>query len=119
MSFEWFVARRYLTARRKQAFISLISGVSILGVAVGVMALIIALALMTGVQTELQQHINAYTAHVYIYKLGDQGFTDVRSDLDRFSTLPGVDGAAPAVRTMGLILSDGNPQPQPVDLWGI
>ena len=44
MSFEWFVVRRYLTARRKQAFISLISGVSILGVGVGVMALIIALA---------------------------------------------------------------------------
>ena len=39
MSFEWFVARRYLTARRRQAFISLISGVSILGVGVGVMAL--------------------------------------------------------------------------------
>ena len=48
---SWFVARRYLTARRKQAFISLISGVSILGVGVGVMALVIALALMTGVQT--------------------------------------------------------------------
>ena len=50
MSFAWFVARRYLTARRRQAFISLISPVSILGVGVGVMALIIALALMTGVQ---------------------------------------------------------------------
>ena len=51
MGFAWFVARRYLTARRKQAFISLISGVSILGVGVGVMALIIASAIMTGVQT--------------------------------------------------------------------
>ncbi|HEY6357700.1 MAG TPA: hypothetical protein VIX35_05625 [Vicinamibacterales bacterium] len=52
MGFAWFVARRYLTARRKQAFISLISGVSILGVGVGVMALIIASAIMTGVKTD-------------------------------------------------------------------
>ena len=57
MSFAWFIARRYLTARRRQAFISLISGVSILGVGVGVMALIIALALMTGVQSELRDRI--------------------------------------------------------------
>src|SRR4026207_892535 len=49
MSFPWFIARRYLTARRRQAFISLISAVSILGVGVGVMALIIAPALLTGV----------------------------------------------------------------------
>src|SRR5437762_11379019 len=101
MSFEWFVARRYLTARRKQAFISLISGVSILGVGVGVMALIIALALMTGVQSELQEHINGYTAHVYVYKLGAPGFTDVHAEVRRFSSLPGVEGAAPAVRDTG------------------
>jgi lipoprotein-releasing system permease protein len=117
-SFEWFVARRYLTARRKQAFISLISGVSILGVAVGVMALVIALALMTGVQTELQEHINGYTAHVYVYKLGAQGFTDVSADLRRFASRPGVAGAAPAIRAMGLV-STAASQPKPVDIWGI
>ena len=50
MSFELFVALRYLFARRKQAFISLISLISMLGVTVGVMALVIALALMTGLQ---------------------------------------------------------------------
>ena len=69
MSFSWFVARRYLTARRRQAFISLISGVSILGVGVGVMALIIALALMTGVQGELRDRIVGSAAHVYVFKL--------------------------------------------------
>ncbi len=50
MSFEFYVARRYLTAKRRQALISLISGVSIAGVGVGVMALVSALALMTGFQ---------------------------------------------------------------------
>ena len=56
-SFELFVALRYLLARRKQAFISLISLISVLGVAVGVMALLIALALMTGLQGELRDRI--------------------------------------------------------------
>ena len=54
LPFELFVALRYLLARRKQAFISLISLISMLGVAVGVMALLIALALMTGLQGELR-----------------------------------------------------------------
>jgi lipoprotein-releasing system permease protein len=119
MSFEWFVARRYLTARRKQAFISLISGVSILGVGVGVMALIIALALMTGVQSELQEHINGYTAHVYVYPVGAQGFSDVDAEVRRFSTLPGVEGAAPAVHAMALLGAAGSSEPVPADLWGI
>src|ERR1051326_1647753 len=102
MSFEWFVARRYLTARRKQAFISLISGVSILGVGVGVMALVIALALMTGVQTEIQEHINGYTAHVYVYNLSSQGFPDAKAEVQRFSMMPGVEGAAPAAHDWAL-----------------
>ena len=76
MSFAWFVARRYLTARRRQAFISLISVVSILGVGVGVMALIIALALMTGVQSELRDRIVGTDAHVYVYKPGT-AFDDI------------------------------------------
>jgi lipoprotein-releasing system permease protein len=117
MSFEWFVARRYLTARRKQAFISLISGVSILGVGVGVMALIVALGLMTGVQTELQEHINGYTAHVYVYKT-DGEFTDVDNEVTRFLAIPGVEGAAPAIRETGL-LSAAGAAATPVDIWGV
>jgi lipoprotein-releasing system permease protein len=70
MSVSWYIARRYLTARRRQAFISVISAVSILGVGVGVMALIIALALMTGVQGELRDRIVGSSAHVYVYKNG-------------------------------------------------
>ena len=79
MSFAWFIARRYLTARRRQAFISLISAVSIVGVGVGVMALIIALALMTGVQGELRDRIVGSTAHVYVYKPG--GYDDVAAEV--------------------------------------
>jgi lipoprotein-releasing system permease protein len=103
MSFAWFIARRYLTARRRQAFISLISGVSIVGVAVGVMALIIALALMTGVQGELRDRIVGSTAHIYVYKSGD-GFEDVPAELQKLKR-PGVVGVAPAVMGMGLMQS--------------
>ena len=91
MSFEWFIARRYLTARRRQAFISLISGVSILGVGVGVMAVIIALALMTGVQGELRDRIVGSEAHVYVYKIGAP-FNDVEAELKQLM-VPGVVGA--------------------------
>ncbi len=94
-AFSWFVARRYLTARRRQAFISLISGVSILGVGVGVMAVIIALALMTGAQGELRDVMIGSTAHVYVYKQ-DGPFTDVDADRARVQ-VPGVIASAPAI----------------------
>ena len=55
--FELHIALRYLLAKRKQAFISVISLISTLGVTVGVMALVIALALMTGLQQELRDRI--------------------------------------------------------------
>jgi lipoprotein-releasing system permease protein len=102
MSFAWFIARRYLTARRRQAFISLISAVSIVGVGVGVMALIIALALMTGVQGELRDRIVGSTAHIYVYKPG--GYEDVAAEVKKMR-VPGVIGVAPAVVGMGLLQS--------------
>ena len=116
MSFEWFIARRYLTARRRQAFISLISGVSIVGVGVGVMAVIIALALMTGVQGELRDRIVGSEAHVYVYKIGAP-FTDVDAEL-KHMMVPGVAGGAPTIRGLGMLISS-RAQPTPVDLKGI
>jgi lipoprotein-releasing system permease protein len=95
MSFSWFVARRYLTARRKQAFISLISLVSILGVGVGVAAMVIALALMTGLQGELRDRIVGSTAHIYVYKVGN-----TFADFDREAPSMAIDGvvaSAPAL----------------------
>lgn len=102
MTFPWFVARRYLTARRRQAFISVISLVSTLGVGVGVMALVIALALMTGVQGELRDRIIGSAAHVYVYKTA--GFEDVGAELAKVK-VPGVVGAAPAMVGNGLLQS--------------
>jgi lipoprotein-releasing system permease protein len=117
MSFEWFIARRYLTARRRQAFISLISGVSILGVGVGVMALVVALGLMTGVQSELRDRIVGSTAHVYVYRTGGYEGQDLDREIQQLM-LPGVAGAAPAVVGKGMMESTVA-DAAPVDLKGI
>ena len=104
MTFELFVALRYLLARRKQAFISLISLISTIGVAVGVMALVIALALMTGLQGELRDRILGSTAHVYVWKTG--GITDYHAEVARLQQVDGVVGAGPAIMGRALISTD-------------
>ena len=115
-SFEFYVARRYLTAKRRQALISLISGVSIVGVGVGVMALVIALALMTGVQAELRDRIVGSQAHIYVYKLLGT-FEDMDAEVQQLM-VPGVIGAAPAVTGVGM-LSAAGAAPTAVTLKGI
>jgi lipoprotein-releasing system permease protein len=96
MPFELQIALRYLLARRKQAFISVISLISILGVLVGVMALIIALALMTGLQGELRDRLLGSTAHVYVWKI--PRLTDYQAEVARLRKVPHVVGAAPAIQ---------------------
>jgi lipoprotein-releasing system permease protein len=103
--FELFVALRYLLARRKQAFISLISLISTIGVAVGVTALLITLALMTGLQGELRDRIVGSAAHVYVFKAG--GFQNPQGDIARLRQVPRVIGAAPVVIGQGLANSAG------------
>jgi lipoprotein-releasing system permease protein len=95
LRFELFVALRYLLAQRRQAFISVISLISTIGVAVGVMALVIALALMTGMQGELRDRILGSTAHIYVWHTG--GIRDYHADIDRLLKIDGVVGAAPAI----------------------
>lgn len=95
--FELYIAVRYLLARRKQAFISLTSVISTAGVTVGVMALVIALALMTGLQQELRDRIVGAAAHVYVWNVTAGGFEDYRQDAEALTALPGVLGAAPSI----------------------
>ena len=105
MSFELFIALRYLLAGRKQAFISLISLISILGVAVGVMALLVALALMTGLQSELRDRIIGAAAHVYVFKVG--GIREPDAEVKKLREIPRVTGAAPVVMGKGLVAGVG------------
>lgn len=97
MSFELWVAVRYLLARRKQAFLSLISLVSTIGVAVGVMALVIALALMTGLQQELRDRLVGSAAHVYVWNVFGGGFDDYHAEAEKLNAMPRVLGAAPSI----------------------
>ena len=101
LPFELHIALRYLLARRKQAFISVISLISTIGVVVGVMALVIALALMTGLQSELRNRILGSTAHVYVWHVG--GLTNYQADVQRLRQVPHVTGAAPVVLGKALI----------------
>ncbi|MEA3333693.1 MAG: lipoprotein-releasing ABC transporter permease subunit [Pseudomonadota bacterium] len=70
MRFELFIALRHLLGRRKQVFISLISMISILGIALGVMALIVVIAVMSGFEKELKKKILGNTAHIMVMKYG-------------------------------------------------
>ena len=105
MPFELQVALRYLLAKRRQVFISVISLVSTLGVMVGVMALVIALALMTGLQYELRDRILGSAAHVYVWK--PAGLDDYRAEIARIETVDGVVSAAPALLGKALITGPG------------
>jgi len=105
MPFELRIALRYLTARRKQAFISLISFISVLGVAVGVMALFIALGLMTGLQSEIRAKILGATAHVSVFKGRNDPFENYREVVTAVREVPGVLGSAPTVYGKVLVTS--------------
>src|SRR6185436_204511 len=104
MRFELFVALRYLLAPRRQARVSLVSLFSTIGVAVGVMALIIALALMTGLQGELREKLLGAVAHIYLSKAA--GFADYQSEVEKLRQIPGVLGAGPAVLGKALVSTD-------------
>jgi lipoprotein-releasing system permease protein len=105
LPFELHVAFGYLLARRKQAFISLISLISVLGVMVGVMALLIALALMTGLQGELRDRIVGSAAHVYVQRPGETGLENYEADMAELRQVRHVVGAAPVIVGHGMISS--------------
>jgi lipoprotein-releasing system permease protein len=108
MPFELQVALRYLLAKRRQVFISVISLVSTIGVMVGVAALVVSLALMTGLQGELQDKILGSSAHVFVFK-PTTGIDDYRAEVAKIRAVPGVIGAAPAVMGRAMISGSGVP----------
>jgi lipoprotein-releasing system permease protein len=97
MTFELFVARRYLTARRKQAFISVITSISILGVMIGVAALVIAIALITGFQEDVQAKILGATSHIMIQDLSSEGLENYLEIAGKVQAEKGVVSVTPVV----------------------
>src|SRR5262249_14561542 len=109
LPFELHIALRYLLAKRKQAFISVISLISTVGVTVGVMALVIALALMTGLQQEWRDRILGSNPTIYVWNT--KGIGDYQAEADRLRAVPHVLGAAPAILGQGLLSAGGETQP--------
>jgi lipoprotein-releasing system permease protein len=97
MSFELFVARRYLTARRKQAFISVITSISVLGIMIGVAALVIAIALITGFQEDVQAKILGATSHIMVQDLTKEGLEGYQGIADKIRAQKGVVSVTPVV----------------------
>ena len=96
MGFESFIGRRYLRAKQKQAFISLITILSIAGVAVGVMALIVVIAVMTGFEAVLKSRILGGQSQVMLMRRGDT-FSDYRRVLQEVEKIDGVKAATPFI----------------------
>ena len=103
MRFELFVATRYLRAKRRQAFIGVITAISILGVAAGVASLIVALAINNGFRQDLQQRLLGSTSHVSLLRVQSDGIKDWSSLLERLSKQPHVVAAAPAIYEQVLV----------------
>jgi len=93
--FEGFVAKRYLLARKKTGFISLISFISIVGIAVGVAALIIVLSLMNGFSKELRTRLLGMDGHIWVSSPLGNGITDYPEVLEKLNAIEGVQGASP------------------------
>ena len=103
MRFELFVATRYLRAKRRQAFIGVITGISILGVAAGVASLIVALAINNGFRQDLQARLLGSTAHISLLRVESDGMRNWRPLLEKLSKQPHVVAAAPAIYEQVLI----------------
>ncbi len=97
MRFELFIASRYLRAKRRQAVVGIITGISVLGVAAGVAALILALAITNGMRRDLQDRLLGSTAHVELMRVASDGIEHWRSLTERLRRVPHVTAVAPGL----------------------
>ncbi len=105
--YELFIGLRYLNAKRKQTFISVISFISISGVAIGVMALIIVLGVMTGFSDDLRNKILGAKSHLVISQHG-VGIPNYRDIIKEVTTVDGVVSATPAIYNQVMLTSASN-----------
>jgi lipoprotein-releasing system permease protein len=97
MSFEWFVAKRYLRSPNRPAILRLITVFSILGVAAGVATLVIALAMNTGFRETLQDRLLGVTAHISLTRPGSEGIANYKQLAEKFRKTPEVKSITPAI----------------------
>lgn len=107
MSFETFFSLRYLKAKRKQGYISIITGISILGIMIGVMALIVVLAVMNGFREDLMKKILGVNSHLLILSYKG-GIRDTEAVMKKALEVDGVLSATPFVYSQVMIKHAGN-----------
>ena len=95
MSYEFFIGLRYLKSRRTSALVSFITVISTAGVALGVLALIVVIAVMSGFERELRTKILGTKSHVLVLKAGDGLLEDPARALEVVRSAPGVAAATP------------------------
>jgi len=105
MRFEAFIALRYLRAKRKQTMVSVISAISVLGIASGVMALVIALAFSTGFKEDVQAKILGATSAINLLRIDRTPLPEYEVLLKKFDGVPHVTGSAPAIFNQVFIAS--------------
>jgi lipoprotein-releasing system permease protein len=110
MRFELFVALRYLKAKRRQAVISVVTGISVLGVMAGVSALVVALAINNGFREDLEQRLLGATANINLIRSKNDGIRHYDELAARLGRLPHVVASAPALYEEVLISSQQRAQ---------
>jgi lipoprotein-releasing system permease protein len=120
MNFEFFVALRYLKAKRRQAAISIITVISVIGVMAGVAALVISLAVNNGFREELESRLLGATANINLVRTENDGIRDFDQVAQRLSTRPHVVATAPSLyeevlishgsRAQGVLLKGVDPE---------
>jgi lipoprotein-releasing system permease protein len=106
LPYELFIGLRYLKAKRKQAFISIITFISMAGVTVGVMALVIVLSVMAGFQEDLRAKILGTTSHIIVMKFG-KGMDDAGGVIEKVKGIPHVMAASPFIYNQVMLTSEG------------
>ena len=104
MSFEYFIGGRYLRAKQKESFISLITILSVAGVTVGVMALIVVIAVMAGFESDLKQRILGVESHIVLMR-HDGSFSGYKKISKQINELRGVEAATPFIYSQIMLRS--------------
>lgn len=107
MAYELFISLRYLRAKRKQVFVSIITFISVAGIALGVAALIIVLGVMNGFETELRNKILGINAHIFLtkYNGGIENYTAIQEEM---AGIPGIVASAPIIMSQVILKKDEN-----------
>lgn len=117
--YELLLAFRYLRVHRGRTFLSVITTISVAGVAVGTAALVIALALMTGFEEDMRQRILRGSAHLQIIEQAGSGFDDADGVLATARAIPGVAAAAPVLYSPAMIMNDALGSPAYAEIQGV